>query len=141
MGLFGTPAERRAIRVVTLLSVVLGVLVVTAGPVVADCTTQATAGFARLQLVGAGCITTNGAHQTTPSGVVVLVNGLEFHPATGVSLTLDSAAGTLSSGGGNVTIDVGLTSQGKTQVALAPHPISWRVKANPGETQIDEGSF
>ena len=71
----------------------------------------------------------------------MLVNGLEFHPSPGVSLALDSAKGTLSSGGGRVTIDVGVASQGKPQLGLQPEAISWRVRANPGEATIDEGSF
>ena len=125
----------------TLTGVGLAALILGATPAAADCTTQASAGYAQLKLVGAGCITTNGTTQTTPAGTVVLVDGLEFHPSPGVSLALDSAKGTLSSGGGQVTIDVGVASLHQTQLSLQPHAINWRVQANPGEATIGEGSF
>ncbi len=104
------------------------------------CAAQATVGFAALKLLGTGCITTNGSRQTTPAGVPALVNGLELHPSAGASLTLDSAAGTLSSGGGNVTVDVGEAALGQKQTAFQPQPINWRINPNPGETAINEGS-
>ena len=125
----------------TLTGVGLAALILWATPAAADCTTQASAGYAQLKLVGAGCITASGTTQITPAGVVVLVDGLEVHPSAGVSLRLDSATGRLSSGGGQVTIDVGVASLHQTQLGLQPHAIDWRVRANPGEQTIDEGSF
>lgn len=105
-----------------------------------SCPVIATLGFAKLQLLGSGCVTTNGTRQTTPPGVPVVVNGLELHPDPTVSLTLDSAGGTLSSGGGNVTMDLGCARCGQHQTQFKPQPISWRVVPNPGEASIDEGS-
>ena len=67
-----------------------------------------------------------------------MVNGLELDPAPGVSLTLDSATGTLSSNGGAVTIKLGNRAQHQT--TFEAHPISWRVVPNPGESSIDAGS-
>jgi hypothetical protein len=115
------------------------VLLVT--PAESACVTTATLGVAQVKLVGAGCMTASGTRQTTPPGAVALVNGFELHPAAGVSLTLDSATGTLSSGGGDVTIDVGVASMGQTQVELVARPIDWRVLANPGEKLIPLGDF
>jgi hypothetical protein len=104
------------------------------------CTTSVTVGFAQAQLLGGGCIATNGSQLITPPGVPVLVNGLELHPASGVSLTFDSAAGTLSSGGGNVTIDLGESSLGQHQTTFVAAPVKWRIAPNPGETSINEGA-
>ena len=106
----------------------------------AACTTSVTVGFAQAQLLGGGCIQIDGSQDVTPAGIPVLVNGLELHPAAGVSLTLDNTAGTLSSGGGNVTIDLGESSLGQHQTTFVAAPIKWRIAPNPGETSIDEGS-
>ncbi len=125
----------------TAVAVAVAVLVSGTALAAPPCTTQATLGFAALKLVGSGCITTSGTRQTTPAGAVVLVNGLELHPAAGGTLALDSSTGTLTSGGGAVTIDVGVAALGQKQVTFKAQPISWRVVANPGEKSIDEGSF
>lgn len=95
-------------------------------------------GFAKLQMLDGGCVTTNGTTQTTDPGKPALVNGLELDPAPGTSLTLDSVTGTLSSNGGNVTIKLGSRTQHQT--TFEAHPIDWRVVPNPGETSIDVGS-
>jgi hypothetical protein len=101
------------------------------------CNILGTLGFARLQTLQGGCVTTNGTQQTTDPGVPVIVNGLELDPASGVSMTLDSATGMLTSNG-----DVGLKlgSRAQHQTAFKPKPINWRVIPNPGEASIDEGS-
>jgi len=52
-----------------------------------------------------------------------------------------AVAGTLSSNGGDVTIDVGEAALAQKQVTFKPQPISWRIAPNPGEASIDEGSF
>jgi hypothetical protein len=106
----------------------------------AVCNTSVTVGFAQAQLLGAGCIATNGSQSITPAGIPVLVNGLELHPAFGVSLTLDSSAGTLSSGGGNVAIDLGESSLGQHQTSFVAAPVKWRIAPNPGESSINEGA-
>jgi hypothetical protein len=102
-----------------------------------NCNILASLGFAKLQVIGNGCVS-QGAQQTTDPGVPVIVNGLELDPATGVSLTLDSSTGMLTSNGGNVTLKLGSRSQHQT--TFTPKPINWRVVANPGETSISEGS-
>ncbi len=106
----------------------------------AVCNTSVTVGLAQAQLLGPGCLVTNGSQTITPAGVPVLVNGLELHPAFGVSLTLDSSTGTLSSGSGNVSIDLGESSLGQHQTTFVAAPIRWRIAPNPGETSIDEGA-
>ena len=102
------------------------------------CGILGTLGFAKLQMLDGGCVTTNGTKQITDPGKAVMVNGLELDPAPGVSLTLDSATGTLSSNGGAVTIKLGNRAQHQT--TFEAHPISWRVVPNPGESSIDAGS-
>jgi hypothetical protein len=106
----------------------------------AACTTSVTVGFAQAQLLGGGCIQINGSQDVTPAGIPVLVNGLELHPASGVSLTLDNTAGTLSSDGGNVAIDLGESSLGQHQTTFVAAPVKWRIAPNPGETSINEGA-
>jgi hypothetical protein len=106
--------------------------------VAGNCNILASLGYAKLQVIGSGCVTNNGTQQTTDPGIPVIVNGLELDPASGVSLTLDSSTGMLTSNGGNVTMKLGNRSQHQT--AFTPKPISWRVVANPGEPSISEGS-
>jgi hypothetical protein len=102
------------------------------------CATTATLGYASLELLGPGCITTAGPAQTTPMGVDVMVNGIEIDPGSSGELTLDSATGQLISTG-PVTLKLGCSSCGQPQVAFSPQAIEWRVVPNPGETQIGVG--
>ena len=102
------------------------------------CATTATLGYASLELLGSGCITTGGPARTTPAGVDVMVNGIEIDPGPSGQLTLDSSLGLLISTG-PVTLKLGCSSCGQPQVAFEPQAIEWRVVPNPGETQIAVG--
>jgi hypothetical protein len=104
------------------------------------CNILGSLGFAKMQTLNGGCITTNGAQQTSDPGVPVKVDGLELDPAPGVSLTLDSSTGHLTSNGGNVTLKLGCGACGQHQTTFVAKPVDWRVVPNPGETSIDEGS-
>jgi hypothetical protein len=106
----------------------------------ASCNHLASLGYAKMQIVNSGCITTSGTQQVSSAGSPVRVDGLELDPQSGVSLTLDSATGTLSSNGGKVGMKLGCGSCGQSQTSFAPQAINWRVVPNPGEQQIDVGS-
>jgi hypothetical protein len=104
------------------------------------CNILGSLGFAKMQTLNGGCITSSGTTQTSDPGAPVKVDGLELDPAPGVSLTLDSSTGKLTSSGGNVTLKLGCGACGQHQTTFVPHPVDWRVVPNPGETSIDEGS-
>ena len=104
------------------------------------CNILGSLGFAKMQMLSGGCITVNSTRQVSDPGAPVKVDGMELDPAAGVSLTLDSATGLLTSNGGNVGLKIGCGACGQHQTSFVAHPISWRVAPNPGETSIDEGS-